>query len=84
MKVYVLIKCEMIEVMEESYCDCCGADINTYNGDPEVLGVYSNLNKFKNKLKQLNFNKEEIEYMIKNKWNSYKNYYYYLEEKELD
>lgn len=42
MKVYVLIKCRVIEVWEDSYCDCCGQDVVAeYNDEPKVVGVYS-------------------------------------------
>lgn len=83
MKVYVLIKCEEIPVWEDSYCDCCGPEENTYNGDPTVIGVYSTLDTLENKLKQLGFDKEGIEDINRDKWNSLGGDFYYLEESEL-
>ena len=83
MKVYVLVECQEIEVWEEPICECCGPEECTYSNYSDVIGVYSTLKILKNKLKQLGLNKEEIDFMLDNKWNSYKGYCYYLKEMEL-
>lgn len=74
MKVYVLIKCE----------SCLGE----YNDDPEVIGVYRTLEKIKEKLKELKFNENQIEALVKRKWtkvwNNVFDYFYYLEETTLN
>lgn len=86
-KVYVLIKCGIIKVLEENCC-CCGPEEYEYNDEPKVIGVYKTLEKLKEKLKKLEFNDEEIKYIIKNKWNKIDEVvdenFYYLEEVELN
>lgn len=76
MKVYVLVKTERITV---NY-----GFKRTHYDYLDVLGVYSELESLENKLKQLDFIKEDIEYLIKSKWLLTKDYCYFLEEKEIN
>lgn len=86
-KVYVLIKCEIIEVFEDSGCECCGSILEDYNDDPQIIGVFKTTNMLNNKLKQLTFDEEDdIEQLIDSGWvKVYKEKcFYYLEEVELN
>lgn len=82
-KVYVLIKCEVITVWEDSGCECCGPEKYEYNGVPEVIGIFESKEELIKELKEINFY-GEIEDFLKEKESYEGDYFYYLEETELN